>query len=191
MVGGVGIKPSFAGSSHTNPKIRSPFRKSKQLETSETHHEPQQKKPKQQRKKVNVSTRSGIRLGYGYQAGDIEDTSVPHFFTMGYELQQTVHGGSWLDILFVQNLLIGGIAQSEFIPSVNLLVGFEIDKQLQIGVGPNVSFWDPSNTDKFIHMVAAVGWQQKVGELTVPFHINIVPDKDGFWRSGVTTGVNW
>jgi hypothetical protein len=151
----------------------------------------QNKTTKTKKEKVDVSTRSGIRLGYGYQAGKLEDTNVPHFFTMGYELQQTVHGGAWLDILFVQNLMIGGLAQSEFIPSVNMLIGFEIDKQIQFGVGPNFSLWDPSNDDKFVHMVAAVGWQRKVGKLTVPIHLNFVPDKDGYWRSGVTTGVNW
>ena len=151
----------------------------------------QNRTTKTKKEKIDVSTRSGIRLGYGYQAGELEDTNVPHFFTMGYELQQTVHGGAWLDILFVQNLMIGGLAQSEFIPSVNMLVGFEIDKQIQIGVGPNFSLWDPANGDKFVHMVAAVGWQRKVGKLTVPIHINVVPDKDGYWRSGVTTGVNW
>ena len=82
------------------------------------------------------NSRTGIRFGYNYANG--ADTSdrldSPHMFAMGFEMQQTRSGGSWLDVLFIQNATISGLDQSVVAPSFSLLVGFEINKQVQLGV---------------------------------------------------------
>ena len=51
--------------------------------------------------------RKGIRFGYTY--GNKADTSdrleSPHMVSLGFELQQTMRGGDWLDILYIQNII--------------------------------------------------------------------------------------
>ena len=79
--------------------------------------------------------RSGIRLGYVFankadqpdKNGAESRLNSPHMFTMGFELQQCMPGGSWLDVLFIQNVSITGLDQSVISPSARVLVGFEID----------------------------------------------------------------
>lgn len=134
----------------------------------------------------------GFRLGYGY-ANNAEKTSAkvqsPHMFVMGYEFTQRLTGGEWLNVIAVENVSLSGINQSLFIPTANVLVGFELNRMAQIGVGPNISPFDPSG--KYIHMVAAGGFTANAGSFNVPIHAYYIPDVDGDWRTGVTTGVNW
>lgn len=149
----------------------------------------------------NWDKRSGLRFGYGYLNGvrEVEDMSEPgkakrlspHTFVMGFEMQQVMEGGDWLDILFIENVTISGIDQSVINPSASVLVGFEIDKQIQIGVGPNIASFDPSGKNKHIHLIAAVGYTAKAGIFSVPVHFSIIPDSDGYWAMAITTGVNW
>jgi len=149
----------------------------------------------------NWDKRTGLRFGYGYLNGlrEVEDMNdagkvkrlSPHTFVLGFEMQQVMEGGDWLDILFIENVTISGLDQSVISPSLSFLVGFEIDKQIQIGVGPNLAAFDPSEKDKHIHLVVAVGWTKQAGIFSVPFHFNFIPDSDGYWAAAVTTGVNW
>ena len=139
------------------------------------------------------NSRMGIRFGYNY-ANDAETSDrvdSPHMFAMGFEMQQTRSGGSWLDVLFIQNVTISGLDQSIIAPSLSALIGFEIQEQVQIGVGPNVTFYDPSGDDNYFHLIAAVGYTAEAGIFSVPLHLFFVPDVNGFYRLGVTTGVNW
>jgi len=139
------------------------------------------------------NSRKGIRFGYNYANGADESDRVdsPHMFAMGFEMQQTRPGGSWLDVLFIQNATISGLDQSIIAPSLSVLVGFEIDKQVQIGVGPNITFYDPSGEDNYFHLLAAVGYTAEAGIFSVPLHLFFVPDVNGYYRIGATTGVNW
>ena len=134
---------------------------------------------------------SGIRLGYNYINGKISSIRNPHMFALGFEMQQTMEGGSWLDILFVENVMISGLDQSIFAPSTSILIGFEIDKQVQLGVGPNLALFDPSNHGNYFHIIAGAGYTVKAGIFSVPFHISYIPDVNKYWRLAVTTGVNW
>jgi hypothetical protein len=133
----------------------------------------------------------GFRIGYSYINGgeQHERLSTPHLFVMGYEATQRISGGEWLNIITVQNFMVGGMNQSVFIPTANFLLGFEMNEQFQIGVGPNFSpFSDPS---EMIHMIGAVGYTPKVGDFNVPLHVSYIPDVDGNFRVAATTGVNW
>jgi len=149
----------------------------------------------------NWDKRSGVRFGYGYLNGvrELEDMNnpgkakrlSPHTFVMGFEMQQVMEGGDWLDILFIENITISGLDQSVINPSASVLVGFEIDKQIQLGVGPNISTFDPSGKDKLVHLIMAVGWTAQAGVFSVPVHFSFIPDADGYWAAALTTGVNW
>ena len=99
--------------------------------------------------------RSGVRFGYVYANnsdqpdadGKESKLKSPHMTTMGFELQQCMPGGKWLDVLFIQNVSITGLDQSVVSPSVRALIGFEIDKSVQLAVGPSLSFHDPAGED--------------------------------------------
>lgn len=133
----------------------------------------------------------GFRVGYAYVANLPPDGPLrsPHLFVLGYELTERALGGSWLDVIVVENLSVSGINQSVFVPTGNLLVGFGIARQLELGTGVNVSPLDPYG--KVLHQVIAVGWTPRAGAFRVPVHATLVPDVDGQWRLGTTIGVNW
>ncbi len=130
------------------------------------------------------TSRYGLRFGSKYFVSN-------HLSTVGLETQQTLAGGSWLDILFIQNLMVSGLDQSVMAPSLSLLVGLEINKKLQLGVGPNISIADPSKQEHYVHLVTAIGYTMDAGLLSVPIHFSFIPDVEDFYRVGVTTGVNW
>ena len=138
-------------------------------------------------------TRSGVRFGYSYlHKGDkTEKLSRPHMFILGFELQQSLRGGEWLDILFVENLSVSGLDESVFAPSASLLIGFEFAEQLQLAVGANVAPFDPGQDDNYVHLVTAIGYTADVGRFSLPFHVTYIPEVKGFWRCAATTGVNW
>lgn len=139
------------------------------------------------------TVRKGMRFGYNYVEGgeESERISSPHMFAIGFESQQAMSGGEWLDLLFVQNVTISGLEQSLIIPSANALVGFEINNALQLAVGANATVYDPAGDNNYIHLVTAIGWTQAAGAFSVPVHLVFIPDVNGFWRTAVTTGVNW
>ena len=142
----------------------------------------------EKKEKVRGQSRHGFRMGYGYinAPEDSETLSNNWLYLLGYELNQTIYGGDWINVLFVQNFSVVGINQSLFIPSGNLLMGFEFSERFQIASGINVV-----PTDNWCHMVIAAGWTPKVGDINIPFHVSYVPDVDNQWRTYLTTGVNW
>jgi len=139
------------------------------------------------------TTRKGLRFGYNYVHGGDESERLesPHLFAMGFEAQQTMSGGDWLDLLFIQNITISGLEQSVVVPSANALVGFEINNALQVAVGANVTIYDPADDGNYIHLVSAIGWTQAAGRFSVPVHLIYIPDINGYYRIAATTGVNW
>jgi hypothetical protein len=142
---------------------------------------------------VDWTKRMGIRFGYNYanKADETDRLDSPHMFAMGFETQQTMDGGTWLDLLFIQNLTISGLDQSVVLPSANALVGFEINDALQLAVGANATVVDPSDQNHYFHLVTAVGWTQDAGIFSVPLHLVFIPDVNDYYRVAITTGVNW
>ncbi len=151
---------------------------------------------------VKQRTMHGFRLGYMYishfdrltDPNDPEsslkttaDMKSPHLFLIGYEVMRRLVGHSWLNLILVGNVTVGGLEQSKFYPSANALIGFEFEESFQIGVGPNVA----PEPGKVAHVMFAGGWTPTVGSFRTPIHGFYIPDVDGVWRSGVTVGVNW
>lgn len=133
----------------------------------------------------------GFRIGYTYINAEEghQRLATPHLFIMGYEATQRVTGGEWLNIITVENIIVGGMNQSVFIPTANFLLGFEINERFQLGAGPNLSPF--SEPDDILHMIMAVGYTPKAGDFNVPIHASYIPDVNGNYRVSVTTGVNW
>ncbi|MBX3191861.1 MAG: hypothetical protein KF819_33025 [Labilithrix sp.] len=143
----------------------------------------------------------GFRIGYGFTAN--YDQPVPAFdgkslkekvgmrtpnhFLLGYEVIYRVVGRSWLNVLIFGNFMVAGLEQSKFLPSGNLLIGFELDNSFQIGVGANLSPLKGSEG----HTIVAAGWTPKVGKIYTPVHAYFIPDVDGVHRAGITTGVTF
>ena len=86
---------------------------------------------------------------------------------------------------------MSGLGQSIVAPSASFLVGFEIDKQVQLAVGPNRSAFDPSGEGHNPHLVAAVGTTVDTGIFSVPIHLSYIPDVKWFNRYALKTGFNW
>jgi hypothetical protein len=139
------------------------------------------------------TVRKGLRFGYNYvnKGENSVKLESPHLFAIGFESQQAMSGGSCLDLLFIQNITISGLEQSVMLPSANALVGFEINKKLQLAVGANGTIVDPSGEDRFVHLVTAIGWTQDAALLSVPIHLVYIPDVSDYYRIAATTGVNW
>ena len=138
----------------------------------------------------------GFRVGYGYINADPEKSDVlksEWLYLIGYEVNQKIIGGSWINVLFAQNISVVGLNQGIVIPSGNVLFGFELQERFQVLSGLNLvpAPDSPDTIPLDTHMVAAVGWTPQVGDINIPFHVIAVPDVEDKWRGYITTGVNW
>lgn len=131
--------------------------------------------------------RHGFRLGYAYLHNADAFGVDPNLFVFGYEANQKIIGGDWLDVVLVENVVLAGVNQGYAIPSANLIVGIEIADSVQLGTGINLS---ALSKDSPLAQVIAVGYMPTVGRLQLPVHLSFVPD-DKHWRIAATTGVNW
>jgi len=131
---------------------------------------------------------SGFRLGWMYlsnfdaqnrvvdnQAKSFKDQyglKSPNMFVIGYEGFYRIVGHSWLNVLMVGNVSVAGLDQSKFIPTASGLLGFEIQRQVELGVGVNL-VPDPQAPS---HMIMALGWTPKIGAIQTPIHFFYIPD---------------
>ena len=144
--------------------------------------------------------RSGARIGYVYahnshqpnpKTGEESPLQSPHMFSIGFEMQQVLDGGSWLDLIMIEGVSLTGLDQSVAAPSARILMGFEINNTIQIAVGPNISAHDPSGDGNILHLIGAIGVSLQAGKFTVPFHVAFMPDKNKYNVFALTTGINW
>jgi hypothetical protein len=143
----------------------------------------------------------GFRIGYSYVMNsekpadslggqslkDAAHMRTPNSFLIGYEAFYRMTSHSWVNVILVGNVMVAGLEQSQFWPSANGLLGFELDNSFQVGVGANLS----PLKDSYAHTIVAAGWTPKAGRFYVPLHAFFIPDVDGVHRMGVTTGVTW
>lgn len=134
--------------------------------------------------------RSGPRFGVTYLGGAIPDSAkaygveVSRMITQwGYQFERqffAIEGGptavnEWI-------LLIGGLEQSEFIPSISWIVGLRLPNDIEFGAGPNVGAGGTA-----LVLTAGRTWRQ--GGVNVPVNLAVVPSKIGT-RVSVMTGFN-
>lgn len=144
-----------------------------------------------------IKQRHGFRVGYTY----LDDTDAlvhPHVMLMGYEAQQVLGKGEIIDVMFVENILIGGLNQNVAVPTVNALAGVEILERFQIGFGVNGTMLPPNDLDALnipafsVGMIAAVGVAIPIEDVyEVPINISWTAEDDGIGRIAVSTGINW
>lgn len=144
-----------------------------------------------------IKQRHGFRVGYTY-LDDAEALVHPHVMLMGYEAQQVLGKGEIIDVMFVENILIGGLNQNVAVPTVNALAGVEILERFQIGFGVNGTMLPPNDLDSLnipafsVGMIAAVGVAIPIEEVyEVPINVSWTAEDDGIGRIAVSTGINW
>ena len=138
----------------------------------------------------NTEIVSGFRMGYGY----VEDERLTsnHLMILGWDHMAFIDSGANIDVVVAGNLSLGGMNQSEVLPSGHLVVGYQMFDSIQFGVGPVVTIdeVEPEVVPR-LNMIVAAGWNVEMGDAYLPLHVGYVPDPDGRWRAYVTTGMNW
>ena len=140
---------------------------------------------------VRELNRSGPRFGITWLAGDIVDTLkakhdidvAPIITQFGWQFERqlaSLENGPVALNEFV--LLVGGLDQGEFLPSLTWLVGIRTRSNFEIGLGPNI-------TPAGVALALSSGVTYRVGALAVPVNIAVVPSKLGP-RISILTGFN-
>lgn len=140
---------------------------------------------------VRQVKRSGPRFGLTWLGGGIVDTLrsqrnidiAPVITQFGWQFERqfaSLESGPVALNEFI--LLIGGLDQGAFLPSVSWLVGIRTQNNFEIGVGPNAN---PAG----VALAFSGGYTFKAGALAVPLNLAIVPSKYGM-RVSVLTGFN-
>lgn len=79
-------------------------------------------------------------------------------------------------------LLVGGLDQGVFLPSLTWLVGVRTEGGFEFGVGPNA-------TPATVALAMSAGYTFKNGALAIPLNVALVPSRFGM-RASVLTGFN-
>lgn len=140
---------------------------------------------------VRQLNRSGPRFGVTFLSGSITEKLqtdynievAPVITQFGWQFERqfaSLENGpvalnEWV-------LLVGGLDQGAFLPSLTWLVGIRTPGNFEIGVGPNA-------TPAGVALALSTGYTFKVGALAVPINMAIVPSKYGV-RASVLTGFN-
>ena len=140
---------------------------------------------------VRQLSRSGPRFGVTWLSGSIVDTLnsryridvAPVVTQFGWQFERqfaSLENGpvalnEWV-------LLVGGLDQGAFLPSLTWLVGIRTPGNFEIGVGPNA-------TPAGVALALSTGYTFKAGALAVPINMAIVPSKYGV-RASILTGFN-
>lgn len=140
---------------------------------------------------VRQLNRSGPRFGVTWLSGTITDELqsryqidvAPVITQFGWQFERqfaSLENGpvalnEWV-------LLVGGLDQGAFLPSLTWLVGVRTPGNFEVGVGPNA-------TPAGVALAISTGYTFKAGALAVPVNMAIVPSKYGV-RASMMTGFN-
>ena len=140
---------------------------------------------------VRRVNRSGPRFGVTWLGGSLVDTIksrfdidvAPVITQFGWQFERqfaSLENGpvalnEWI-------LLIGGLDQGAFLPSLTWLVGVRTPGNFEFGVGPNA-------TPAGVALAVSMGQTFRAGALAIPVNFAIVPSKFGT-RVSMLTGFN-
>ena len=135
----------------------------------------------------NVSL-GGPRFGVTYLSDGIveyladNEIDVSGMVTQfGWQFEKQFYGGGGGPAAVTEwVLLVGGLEQGAFLPSLSWLVGLRTERGAEIGVGPNV-------TPAGAALALAAGVTTRMGALNIPINVAVVPSKRGL-RVSVLTG---
>ena len=123
---------------------------------------------------------SGPRFGVTYLGGSIVDSLAVHGIDVspvitqfGWQFERLIFmGDNGLSAVTEWVVLVGGLEQSTFLPSVSWLVGLRGPSGAEFGVGPNISAAGSA-------LAIAGGVTTRAGAFNLPVNVAIVPGKIG------------
>src|SRR5918999_911164 len=123
---------------------------------------------------------SGPRFGVTYLGGGIVDSLAAHdvdvspiITQFGWQFERLIFAGeSGLSAVTEWVVLVGGLEQSAFLPSLSWLVGIRGPRGAEFGVGPNVSAAGSA-------LAIAGGITTRAGAFNLPVNVAVVPSKIG------------
>ena len=134
---------------------------------------------------------SGPRFGVTFLTREMRDSIAVTFeedvgavitqFGWQWERQFSNNGGGLIPVT-EWVLLVGGLEQGVFLPSLSWMVGLRTLGGTEFGVGPNLG---PGG----VGMVLAAGFTRTSGSINIPFNIAVVPSRQGL-RVGLLAGFN-
>ena len=126
---------------------------------------------------------SGPRLGLTtFTPGAISEELNTHAITQfGWQLETRFVSGDNVMGLIEWVFLAGGFEKGYFLPSISSIVGARFGSGFELGVGPNLSVAG-------LGLVAAVGYNFKVGDLNLPINLSWVPSQESSMIDGEPTG---
>ncbi|MDQ8164478.1 MAG: hypothetical protein P3A28_01800 [Gemmatimonadota bacterium] len=131
---------------------------------------------------------SGPRVGLTFLTEETRDTLAAHDIEVGSAItqfgwqfeRQFLGKPGGLAALNEWIVLIGGLDQGAFLPSVSWIVGVRGQGGAEIGVGPNVSLAG-------VGLVASAGVTYRSSTMNIPLNFAVVPSKAGA-RVSIITG---
>jgi hypothetical protein len=123
---------------------------------------------------------AGPRLGFTVLTpGELSDELDANFITQyGWQWESRFADGEKVVGLVEWIVLVAGMEQGMFLPSVSSLVGVRNYQGFEFAAGPNLSA-------SGLGMVLAVGVNYKIGNLNLPINFAFVPsNKSGMWGDG-------
>jgi hypothetical protein len=136
---------------------------------------------------------SGPRFGLTYLPETIREKARDEF-ELDFDLNPIITQFGWqFETRFLSSesgfagvtewvVLVGGLEQGAFIPSISWLVGARTLDGMEFGVGPNVS---PAGSA----LAFAAGITMSRGEVNFPINLGVVPGRDGT-RVSLLAGFN-
>jgi hypothetical protein len=127
--------------------------------------------------RVNLS---GPRFGITYLGGSIVDTLAAHSIEVapvitqfGWQFERMIYTAeSGVSAVTEWVVLIGGLEQSAFLPSVSWMAGVRGPTGMEFGIGPNISAAGSA-------LAIAGGVTTRAGAFNLPVNVAVVPSKIG------------
>lgn len=121
---------------------------------------------------------AGVRDKIAEETGDSVSALISQF---GWQWERQLNAGDTGPVAVTELvLLVGGLEQGTFLPSLSWLVGLRTRNGTEFGVGPNF-------TAAGTAIALAGGVTQRAGSLNIPVNLSVVPSKSGI-RVSVLTG---
>ena len=124
---------------------------------------------------------SGPRFGVTWLDAEIRDTirartddDVSSLISQfGWQWERQLNAGDTGPTAVTELvLLVGGLEQGTFLPSLSWIVGMRTKTGTEFGIGPNFS---PGGTA----LVLGAGVTRRAGTLNIPFNVSVVPSQSG------------
>ena len=123
---------------------------------------------------AQIEKLAGPRIGLtGLTSGEISEELATNFITQyGWQWESRFADGGEIAGLVEWVVLVGGMEQGMFLPSVSSLVGVRAGSGFEFAAGPNLSIAG-------IGMVFSIGQNFTSGNLNLPINLAFVPGRDG------------